>query len=913
MGAIRSDRRVSIKDLVPEVAASVSSGAQFYRCALQVNPYHYAQTFRGHNRDGDANEYAKAIMRRASELDISVIALTDHNSVKDIAIFKAAARERDIQLFPGFELSSSEGVHVLCIYPQSTEERQLDRFLGEFEITRTEPSSDLSKKPFDEILKRVRDQGGITIAAHVTTDKGLFEVLDGQARINAWKNENLLAIQIPGSTSDLADNLQLIVKNKDPNYKRECAASKNQAVAVINAKDVTEPEDLDHCTSTCWIKMSEVTIEGLRQAFLDPDSRIRLNSDPDLEDHAEFLNLSWESGFLDGVNVAFNPNLNILIGGRGAGKSTIIESLRCVLDLEPVGDESKKNYSGIVRQVLQPGTKLSLRVRTYRPARRDYLIERTIPHPPIVYDEDGKISKLLPKNLLPPVEIYGQHELSELTRSPEKLPLLLQRFVHQDEDTINQKVSLRRDLEQVRKTMIDIDSELEYIDERLSSLPSLEETLTRYQEAGFEDKLKNRSLIVREERLLDSIPDRIGIFREWLEVLRRELPIDQTFISSTALADLPGRDILVDVNPTLEKFSNDLEQIVTMLGHAINRFDRDMDSVQNRWKEHKDEIEKEYEKLLRELRTSAADGQEFIRLRSEIEKLRPLRERQRLLTESRKECEGRRRQLLVDWEKVKTNDFHLLGRAAKRVNKQLKNIVQVKVIYEGDRKPLCEILKVEIGGRLSEVIQRLQELEDLSVPQFVAFCQKAKNGPEELKTLQEAYQIPLGQAERLSKMSAETLMKIEELDLPPEASISLNTAPIDDFPFWQDLNNLSTGQKATAVLLLLLLKSDAPLVIDQPEDDLDNRFITDGIVPRMREEKRRRQFIFSTHNANIPVLGDAELILGLTASGEADVGRAMIKPDHMGSIDNYQVRKLVEEILEGGREAFETRRRKYGF
>ena len=157
-------------------------------------------------------------------------------------------------------------------------------------------------------------------------------------------------------------------------------------------------------------------------------------------------------------------------------------------------------------------------------------------------------------------------------------------------------------------------------------------------------------------------------------------------------------------------------------------------------------------------------------------------------------------------------------------------------------------------------------------------------------------------------------MRIEELELSPTTAIQLNTATAGDPPIWQALEDLSTGQKATAVLLLLLLESDAPLIVDQPEDDLDNRFITDGVVPRMRDEIRRRQFIFSTHNANIPVLGDAELILGLTASGDADnKGNSVIRPEHVGSIDARQVRELVEEILEGGKNAFETRRMKYGF
>ena len=156
-------------------------------------------------------------------------------------------------------------------------------------------------------------------------------------------------------------------------------------------------------------------------------------------------------------------------------------------------------------------------------------------------------------------------------------------------------------------------------------------------------------------------------------------------------------------------------------------------------------------------------------------------------------------------------------------------------------------------------------------------------------------------------------MHIEELELASSTTIRLNTAAPGEPPVWQALDDLSTGQKATAVLFLLLLESDAPLIVDQPEDDLDNRFISEGVVPRMRAEKQRRQFIFSTHNANIPVLGDAELIVGLAASGEAERGRASIDRQHMGSIDAPPVCALVEEILEGGRAAFERRRRKYGF
>jgi hypothetical protein len=107
--------------------------------------------------------------------------------------------------------------------------------------------------------------------------------------------------------------------------------------------------------------------------------------------------------------------------------------------------------------------------------------------------------------------------------------------------------------------------------------------------------------------------------------------------------------------------------------------------------------------------------------------------------------------------------------------------------------------------------------------------------------------------------------------------------------------------------------------VDQPEEDLDNRFITESIVPAMRREKRRRQFLFTSHNPNIPVLGDAELIAEVRVDMVADAaGQEQLRgrvgpPSRVGSIDTPPVRELVEETLEGGRMAFARRRRKYGF
>ena len=401
-------------------------------------------------------------------------------------------------------------------------------------------------------------------------------------------------------------------------------------------------------------------------------------------------------------------------------------------------------------------------------------------------------------------------------------------------------------------------------------------------------------------------PKRLEPLRESLEILGQEIPIDRAFLSPKALEDLPGKKILTGANDVLERLSLDLEELVNRFEAAFAQADSGIDEIRARWNERKREVQTGYERILRELRKSAVDGEEFIRLRREIEGLRPLRERESLLQRLNKEYMERRRTLLAEWEELKAEEFRLLDRAAKNVGKKLHDRVKVDVATAGNREPLFRVLREEIGGRLSEVIDALKK-EEFSLPHFVECC---RTGAE---AVHRAYAIPPAQAKRLAEGSPEVLMRIEELELLPTTSIHLNTALAGEPPFWQTIESLSTGQKATAVLLLLLLESDAPLIVDQPEDDLDNRFITDGVVPRMREEKRRRQFIFSTHNANIPVLGDAELILGLTALGEADGGNARIDPDHMGSIDARPVRELVEEILEGGKDAFETRRLKYGF
>jgi len=885
-------------------ALKLPLGARFYHCALQVNPFEYVTREKKHTQFQDEAAYNAAMVQAFIENNIEVIAITDHHRCHTGGSLAEAARQANIIVFPGAELETKEGVHFLLLFePTSTKER-CTGILGDCGIHDPTNPPKAIKYDVHELLKECDSTGWpcVCIAAHVASEKGLLKVLDNQARITAWNSPCLLACSLPGPISDAPQNLQPILQNKNHDYRR------TRLIAVINAQDISSPADVVKPGTSSWIKMSDVSVEGLRQAFLDPDSRVRLESDPKPEEHTEFLAASWQSsGFLEGAAIHFNGNLNVLIGGRGTGKSTVVESIRYVLGLEPIGEEARKAHEGIVRNVLRSGTKISLLIRSHRPSIHTYVIERTVPNPPVVRDEEGQMLNLSPSDIIPQVEVYGQHEISELTKSPEKLTRLLDRFIPRDLDLENRKKELRHHLERSRTRLLDTQKELSQITERLGKLPVLEVTLRSYQQAGLEEKLKEQSLLIREERVLSTAKERIESFDKWLNMLKGNLPIDRGFLSQKALEDLPGKDLLREADAVLTELNGGMENTVLKTMELVQAARNKLADILLRWEARKQSVQAAYEATLRELQKSKIDGEEFIRLRRQIEDLRPLEEREILLKRDRKAYEDERKSLLAEWEDIKAESFRRLAGAAKKVSKTLKERVLVEVSASGNKEPLFQLLKERIGGRLSEAVEALKQKDDFSLPGFVAAWKEGKD------ILFSQFGLPPSQAERIVESSPDVIFQAEELELPSTTTIKLNVSGEGQTPVWQRLEDLSTGQKATAVLLLLLLESEGPLIVDQPEDDLDNRFISEGIVPKMREEKRRRQFIFATHNANIPVLGDAELIVGLSAAGEAGQGHAELKEEYMGSIDNHRVSEMVKEVLEGGRAAFETRRVKYGF
>jgi hypothetical protein len=238
------------------------------------------------------------------------------------------------------------------------------------------------------------------------------------------------------------------------------------------------------------------------------------------------------------------------------------------------------------------------------------------------------------------------------------------------------------------------------------------------------------------------------------------------------------------------------------------------------------------------------------------------------------------------------------------LNKKLAGKLKLEIFSESDRSRVIDFLAgCKLEGVAEARLAWVKEAEDFSP---VKLAETIQQGAGALK--KSGWKITETVANALVHLPTDKLLQLEELDLPDLLSIKLNTAH-EGAENFKSIEHLSTGQKCTAILHLLLLQNHDPLIMDQPEDNLDNAFIADRIVAELRKEKIYRQFIFATHNANIPVFGDAEWI-GIL---EAADNQAQMPSEAQGAIDIKNISDKAAVILEGGKVAFKQREAKYGF
>ena len=877
--------------------------ARFFKCALQVNPASYIK-YRGQEHQISESEYNSQLLNAAIEFGIKVIGLADHGSVSGIDDIRNLFNDNGIIVFPGFEIASSEKVHFVCLFDERISTHQLTMHLGALRINSNNPAAPVDLSASD-IIKYVKDNEGFIFAAHCTNDDGVLK----KRMNNIWRNSDLLAAQIPGSIEDLRgvedDFYRKVFLNKIVDYSR------TRMMTAINSADVSKPEEIKANGASCLVKMTKPSFSAFKLAFLDPESRIKLHSDKSENYASAIENIKLVSGYLDGVNINLSEHLNAVIGGRGTGKSTFLECIRYAFELEPFGKEAKAQHKAIIDNNL--GNEKGLIEITIRSAAmngRRFKIIRKYGDKSVVQDENGNITPYHPIDLFPKLELYGQNEIYEMTRDEQNRNKLVSRFLEDGHSEYNKSVDEVLDKLKLNRELIVLQvSKKNDIESEVEQLPKLLAQVKQYQDLGIDEKIEVISKLEKEKLLDRKVNNGLEKIRILTEDFKGSL-LDTDILNDEALKDLPHHKILERERNLFDKLNS---SISGHLNEINNLIEKAYEELQEAREEHHQEIgvkEEELDKTFKSIPTSQGKtgqqiGSEYQRLLREIESIKPKNEELENIISQLNALNEEREQLLLELSQKTSDRASQIQKAVKKLNRKLSKKVQLNLISEGDRQVLVEfLLNCDMEG------VRERRLEWVGNQSFTPnnLVKTIRQGSDELI---DKFSVSPTVASALCRISSNKLLELEEIIIPDKTTIELNVAFDNegkDIDF-RSIENLSTGQQCTAVLHLLLLDNQDPLILDQPEDNLDNAFIADRIVTELREAKLSRQFLFATHNANIPVFGDAEWIGVLSV--EDNKGKILL--EQQGAIDVPQVKELAAKILEGGQGAFDKRREKYGF
>lgn len=877
--------------------------ARYWRCALQVNPSGYLAKYQAAQHGLDESIYNQQLVDMCVDRDIKVIAIADHGSVDALDKLRHAAEQLGIVVFPGFEIASSEKIHMVCLFPEGTTTDYLNRYLGRLDLTDIKDTVRPSRKTCLDIAQIIFELGGFWYAAHMTGANGLLRLhQDGGGYPDIWKSEVLVrAGQIPAQPEDLPANYRDIVLNKNPDYHRQ------HRIAWLNAKDVCKPEDLKDARATTWIKMTRPSFEGFVTAFKDPDSRIRLGPLPESH-YSRIETMRFFSGYLDAISIELSAHLNAVIGGRGTGKSTLVECVRYALDTPPRASAARKQHEEIVKANLGAGARIEMSLISSIQHGKRYAVSRRYGEPPVVKDEAGQLSKLHPRDLLPRIEIFGQNEILELARDPTTLTTVLNRFLPGSDALSGQLAAVEKRLRENREKLLNSVRQKDDWQAQVARLPKLTEQVEQFRALGLEGKLALVPLLERERQLAKRATEELTRVAEGLSAFSETLP-DTAFLADKALEKLPHVNVLIAIRQTLEGLAKGLRDHIEALrkrhGTAVATAEMQLAELKGRLDTETAALEKVFAALPAFAGKPGREvGRAYQELLREIETIRPSETKVDTLNKLLAELESQRRNLLDEFAKLRDQRSDELRAAVKKLNKMLDGKIRLNLKIGGQRKSLRDTL-LELPGvgekKLTWIDQAGDELT------IAALADAIRNGEPAIKALAAPWGMQNSVVEALARVDRPLLLQLEEIDLQDRILIELNIA--HDGQIYKPLNQLSTGQQCTAILHLLLLENDDPLIMDQPEDNLDNAFIAERIVTELRSVKTERQFLFATHNANIPVFGDAEWI-GIFSASES---HAAMPAEAQGSIDIPAIRERVAEILEGGREAFSQRKEKYGY
>lgn len=620
------------------------------------------------------------------------------------------------------------------------------------------------------------------------------------------------------------------------------------------------------------------------------------------------IRLQVEGGFLDGLTLDFAPDLNCLIGGRGAGKTTTFEILRWALKgfpLDACTGQEKRDYQRLLQENLGDGGKVRVLIETKNGIR--YTVERTIHGEPRVLDEAGVLMSFqLTQGAIFDMDVYSQNEIERIAESPVEQLALLDRLCGRElRDVQDQLRGVRHQLQDNTHLIQGLTKEVKELDEAVAELPAVEEKLATSRAqgpagdpSGVEAATLETGLRERETRAVDAVQQFLRTQRETLASLKRGLAGGPHIPQGVARG--PNRAVFAEIAAALASAGQDAQGPMGWIEAAL-------EGAQDAVRASRTELEKlhkQQDQRYREL--MAANERERERAQEQLEyerQLVELQEKQRVREEkgaALTEALATRKRLREDVSRLRDDRFSLRQREALRLSEQLDPQIDIQISQGADRSAFRNVLAAAFKGTGKPYQQLVADVAD-------------KFTPTELVTALAA-QKPVAAIQRhLGSESPDRLAwfveQLKDTVYPAQAeSVDLEDVPeiqLKDGKKWKPARDLSIGQKCTAILPLLLIESDRPLCLDQPEDNLDNAFVFETVVSRLREVKAHRQLILVTHNPNIPVLGDASKVFVLRSDGQQ--ARLLAH----GTVD--EVREEVARLLEGGRAAFQARRERYGY
>lgn len=869
-------------------SSTLMPGAQWIRAALQVNPYGYVGRSSPKDYFDDEESYNKALLDCCDEQGIGLIAITDHWRVDSAAGLINAAQDRGIVALPGFEANSSEGIHILVIFDAGTPFDEINAAIGQCGAKPGCANGGVGES-YATIMEKMTRAGALPIPAHVNArPAGLLTTRSGQPLAAMIRQPDLHAIGVSPRCEAAGD--QKAVVEGTGIFERV------HPLAVIHADDVMGPRHLRTEGASCWFKVSSASLESLKLAVRTPETRISL-CDPLSIPRARIMSVSWTGGYLDGVTVPISSDLTALIGGRGAGKSTVIESIRYALDLSPISDQMKKDHKSIVDSVLNVGTVIRVKVESVSPTPESFTIQREVNQQPVVLTSSDKITNLAPSDVIGPVEVFGQHELAELAGDSASIARLVQRFAGSEGDDPT-LIDLREELRANREELKGMEKDKADLEEEQAQANRLEEQLNRYQETDVPGKLEGHRRLALDEAVFKEALNRVDAMGNLLEQDQKSSCLSDLVVPLDNIDGAPQAGHLSRASDVLSVLHTTLAELMKTAFDAVESARSEITAAQSDWSKATSAEKEAYAEVLRQLSDEGLDPGQYISKSKELMNIQAAKPR---LDQKQKEIRrllGKRAELL---KKLRNHEIVVTERlhdAIRFANDATGGVVVVKSTPTKDRSHVFHVIKSRIRGQRTQIMAAIDS-SDFTPP---ALAEAIRNGNEALGK----FGIKGKQAEHMLEAGEELARELEELTVGLGVEVLLK---MDGARGLRSMDQLSKGQRATALLLLLLGASDAPLIIDQPEDDLDNNFVYQGVVRRLRELKGKRQIVASTHNANVPVLGDAELIVVLESDGRH--GRPA--EGGIGSLDERSVRSLAENILEGGPAAFNARQHLYGF